>query len=424
MADAEPYAALRYKEFDFYLAVRFATTFAWSMQFAVIEWEVYSLTKNPLSIGLIGLMEVVPAVAMALFAGHIVDQREKRSLLLKTILGFIVISLGLFLLTWPLIVGGWPPQRALYGIYALVFLGGFVRAFIGPTEFSLMALVVPKRIYPNAISWNSLFQQMGGILGPAFGGLFIHWLGVHWSLCIIFGIAIFALLMLLQIRPKPILNPSIGEPVFSSLRNGLRFVWKTKEILGALTLDMIAVLFGGAITLAPIFAQDILEVGSQGYGFLRAAPALGSFITMLLSTFFPLNKRAGIKLLGAIFGFGISIILFGVSTLYWFSLLALFISGAMDGISVIIRQTILQLKTPDAMRGRVASVNSIFTGSSNELGSFESGVMARLLGTSAAVVFGGSMTLITAVATGLGFPKLRNLDLQTDLEAVGEEMPK
>lgn len=417
----EPYVALQYKEFNFYLFVRFATTFAWAMQFAVIEWEVYSLTKDPLSIGIIGLMEVVPAVSMALFAGHIVDQREKRSVLLQAILGFTVISLGLFLLTWPLVVGNWPAQRVLYGVYMLVFLGGFVRAFIGPSQFALMALVIPKRIYPNAISWNSLFQQMGSVLGPAFGGLSIYWIGVHWSLCIIFGLALMAFVTLLQIQPKPILNPKVGEPVFSSLRNGIRFVWKTKEILGALTLDMIAVLFGGAITLAPIFAQDILDVGSQGYGFLRAAPALGSFITMLLSTYFPLNKRAGMKLLAAIFGFGVSIIFFGWSTWYWFSLLMLFISGAMDGISVIIRQTILQLKTPDAMRGRVASVNSIFTGSSNELGSFESGVMARLLGTSAAVIFGGSMTIFTVIATAFGFPKLRNLDFRADLQAAEEE---
>lgn len=421
MPKNEPYISLKYREFNFYLLVRFATTFAWAMQFAVIEWEVYSLTKDPLSIGIIGLMEVVPAVSMALFAGHIVDQREKRSVLLRAIIGFTIISLGLFLLTWPLVVGSWPEQRVLYGVYALVFLGGFVRAFIGPSQFALMALVVPKKIYPNAISWNSLFQQMGSVLGPAFGGLFIYWIGVHWSLCIIFGLALIALVALLQIRRKPILNPKVGEPVFSSLRNGIRFVWKTKEILGALTLDMIAVLFGGAITLAPIFAQDILEVGSQGYGFLRAAPALGSFITMLLSTYFPLSKRAGIKLLAAIFGFGVSIILFGWSTWYWFSLLMLFISGAMDGISVIIRQTILQLKTPDAMRGRVASVNSIFTGSSNELGSFESGVMARLLGTSAAVIFGGSMTVLTVIATAFGFPKLRNLDFRADLQAAEEE---
>lgn len=421
MSKNDPYEALRFREFNFFGVVRFALVFAWTMQFAIIEWEVYSLTKDPFSIGIIGLMEVIPAVSMALFAGHYVDQKEKRNLMIKCILGFTVISFGLFLLTWPRVIADWPPRRVLYGVYFLVFLGGFVRAFAGPTLFSLMALLVPKRTYPNATSWNSLFQQMGGILGPAFGGLMIYWIGVHWSLCVVFGIALLAFSSLLKIKRKPILNPNIGEPVFQSLRNGIRFVYNTKEIFGALTLDMIAVLFGGAITLAPIFAQDILEVGSKGYGILRAAPAAGSFITMLLSTYFPLNKKAGRKLLWAIFGFGVSIIIFGLSTWFWLSLLALFLSGAMDGISLVIRQTILQLKTPDAMRGRVASVNSIFTGSSNELGSFESGVMAKLLGTATAVVFGGSMTLLTVMATAWGFPKLRNLDLEKDIQQGQQE---
>lgn len=420
MSKKQAYKALRYKEFRFFSLVRFATTFAWTMQFAVIEWEVYSLTKDPLSIGIIGLMEVVPAVSMALFAGHIVDQREKKGLLIRCILGFTVISLGLFLLTWPLVVGGWPSQKVLYGVYFLVFAGGFVRAFISPAEFSLMALVVPKSVYSNATSWNSLFMQTGNILGPALGGFFIYWIGVHWSLCVIFGIALIALLALLQIQTKPVLNPHIGEPVWQSLRNGIKFVRSTREIMGALTLDMIAVLFGGAITLAPIFAQDILNVGSQGYGFLRAAPALGSFLTILLSTYFPLDKRAGIKLLSAISIFGLSIIAFGLSTWYLLSLFMLFVSGAADGISVVIRQTILQLKTPDEMRGRVASVNSIFTGSSNELGSFESGLMAKWLGTATAVVVGGSLTLLTVGATALGFPKLRNLDLKEDIDRFKE----
>lgn len=412
----DPYQAVRFKEFKSFLSIRFALTFAWSMQFAVIEWEIYSLTKNPLSLGIIGLMEVIPAISMALFAGHIVDQKEKRNLLVACIIGFVSISFGLFLLTWPKFTHNWSVQHITYGIYALVCLGGFVRAFLGPTIFSLMALVVPRKAYANAISWNTMFQQMGNILGPAFGGLCIHWMGVHWSLALIFGIAIFALVNNLRIGVKPILNPNIGEPVFKSLKNGIRFVYNSKVIFGALTLDMIAVLFGGAITLAPIFAQDILHIGAEGYGLLRAAPAIGSFITIILSTRFPLNKRAGYKLLGAIFIFGLAIIAFGLSEWFWLSMFALFISGMADGISVVIRQTILQLKTPDDMRGRVASVNSIFVGSSNELGSFESGVMAKLLGTSIAVVFGGTMTLITVVATAVGFPKLRNLDLTEDIE--------
>lgn len=412
----DPYAALRYKEFNIFLIVRFAMVFAWSMQFIVIEWQVYSLTKDPLSLGIIGLMEVIPAVSMALFAGHIVDQKEKRGLLVKCILGFSVISLGLFLLSWPGMSAHFPSSGILYAIYALVFLGGLVRAFIGPTIFSLIALIVPKKIYPNAATWSSSTWQMGAVLGPALAGFSISWIGVHWSMCVIFGFSIVALLALSQIKKKPILNPKIGEPVFQSLKEGLKFVFGTKAVFGALTLDMIAVLFGGAVALLPVFAQDILKVGSEGFGILRAAPAVGAALTMLGSTYFPLHKYAGKKLLTAVFAFGVCIIVFGLSTSFWISALALFFSGAVDGVSMIIRQTILQLKTPDHMRGRVSSVNSMFVGSSNELGAFESGLTAKLMGTVTAVVFGGTMTLLTVGLTAIVSPTFRNLDLQKDIE--------
>ncbi|BFP41337.1 nickel resistance MFS transporter NreB [Flavobacteriaceae bacterium GF1] len=411
----DPYAALRYKEFNVFLLVRFAMVFAWSMQFIVIEWQVYSLTKDPLSLGIIGLMEIIPAVGIALFAGHFVDQNEKRNLLVKCILGFSVISLGLFLVTLPSVEASYSSRSILYLIYALVFLGGLVRAFIGPTIFSLIALIVPKPIYPNAATWSSSTWQVASVLGPAFAGFSISWIGVHWSLCVIFGSSVLALLFLFQISKKPILNPKLGEPIFQSLKDGLKFVFHTKAVFGALTLDMIAVLFGGAVALLPIYAQDILKVGSEGFGILRAAPAVGASITMVLSTRFPLHRNAGKKLLWAVFGFGVCILVFGLSKLFWLSVIALFVSGAVDGVSMIIRQTILQLKTPDNMRGRVASVNSIFVGSSNELGAFESGLTAKLMGTVTAVVFGGCMTLFTVGLTALVSPSFRRLDLSEDI---------
>jgi len=416
MKKTDPYAALRFREFNIFLLVRFAMVFAWTMQFVVIEWEVYSLTKDPLSLGIIGLMEVIPAVAMALFAGHIVDQSEKRGLLIKCIFGFSVVSLGLFLLTWPRIVAGLSTDLVLYLVYFLVFLGGIVRAFLGPTIFSLFSLLVPKKIYPNAATWSSSVWQMGAVVGPAAGGFFIHWIGVHWSMCFVFAFSLMALMLLLQIPKKPILNPNIGEPIMKSLKEGIKFVRNTRVILGALTLDMFAVLFGGAVALLPIYAQDILKVGPEGFGILRAAPAVGALLIMFTSAHFPLNKNAGMKLLAAIFGFGVCIIVFGLSTWFWVSVIALFLSGVTDGISMIIRQTILQLRTPDAMRGRVASVNSMFVGSSNELGAFESGLTAKLMGTVTAVVFGGGMTILTVLGTGFFFPKLRKLDLRKDLE--------
>ena len=417
MTKQDPYAALRFREFNIFLLVRFLLVFAWSMQFIVIEWEVYSITKDPWSLGLIGLMEVIPAVSMALFAGHIVDQREKRNLLAICIAFFSLISFGLFFLTSPEVIETWSQDSILYSIYGLVFFGGFLRSFFGPTIFSLIALIVPKKIYPNAATWSSSTWQTATILGPAFAGFTINWIGVHWSLCIIFGLVTMSFMILFFIKKKPILNPKIGENVWKSLGEGLHFVYNEKAVLGALTLDMIAVLFGGAVALLPVFAQDILEVGSQGFGMLRAAPAVGAVLTMLTTAYIPISKNAGLKLLAAIFGFGVCIIVFGLSTLFWVSLLALFFSGVFDGVSMVIRQTILQLKTPDEMRGRVASVNSMFVGSSNELGAFESGLTAKLMGTVNAVIFGGTMTLITVVTTGIVSPAFRKLDLTEDIKA-------
>jgi MFS family permease len=416
MKKNDPYAALRFKEFNTFLVVRFAMVFAWSMQFIIIEWEVYRATKDPLSLGIIGLMEIIPAIAMALFAGHVVDQKEKKGLLFKCILAFSVISLGLFLITWPEVAGNLSSTAILYTIYALVFMGGIVRSFLGPTVFSLLALIVPKKTYSNAATWSTSVWQVGSVMGPAVAGFSIHLIGVHWSMCLVLACSVFALIVLTQIAKKPILNPKIGEPVMQSLKEGVKFVFNSKTILSALTLDMAAVLFGGAVALLPVFALDILKVGPQGFGFLRAAPAVGAFLTLFFTAYVPLNKNAGMKLLTAIFLFGVCIIIFGLSTIFWVSLLALFFSGVVDGISMVIRQTILQLKTPDHMRGRVASVNSIFVGSSNELGAFESGLTAKLMGTATAVVFGGSMTLIIVLFTGFISPEFRKLDLQKDLE--------
>jgi MFS family permease len=417
MANKDPYAALRFREFNIFLLLRFVLVFAWSMQFIVIEWQVYTLTKDPLSLGIIGLMEIIPALSMALFAGHIVDQQEKRNLFLCCIGLFSLISLGLFFLSEASIMASWDQKSILYSIYGFVFFGGLLRAFFGPTIFSLVALIVPKKAYPNAATWNSSTWQMASILGPAVAGLTINWLGIHWSLCIVFVLVVFSFLLGLLISKKPVLNPKIGEPVIQSLKAGVRFVFKTKAILGALSLDMIAVLFGGAVALLPVIAQDILKVGPEGFGVLRAAPAVGAFMTMLTTAYIPISRSAGMKLLVAVFGFGISIIVFGLSSVFWVSVVALFFSGITDGVSMVIRQTILQLKTPDHMRGRVSSVNSMFVGSSNELGAFESGLTAKLMGTVTAVVFGGTMTLITALTTGLVSPSFRNLDLEKDLEA-------
>ncbi|TNJ47156.1 MFS transporter [Tamlana fucoidanivorans] len=416
MAKNDPYAALRIKEFNIFLLMRLLLVFGWSMQFIVIEWQVYSLTKDPLSLGIIGLMEIIPAFTMALFAGHIVDQREKRNLLALCIALFSLISLGLFLLTWPRLVSNWSTHSVLYGIYGLVFFGGFLRSFFGPTIFSLVALIVPKAVYPNAATWSTSTWKTAAVLGALCGGFFISWMGVDTTLCLVFILVALSFVLTFQIKKKPILNKKIGEPVKDSLKAGVQFVFQNKAILGALTLDMIAVLFGGTVAILSVFAQDILNVGSQGFGILNASISLGSIITMFITTYIPISKNTGKKLLVAVFIFGLSIIGFGLSSLFWVSILMLFISGAADGISMIIRQTILQLKTPDEMRGRVSSVNSMFVGSSNELGAFESGLAAKIMGPVAGVVFGGFMTLLTVFAIGVKNPVLRELDLTEDMQ--------
>ena len=414
MKGIDPYSSLRFKEFKIFLLLRFFLVLGWSMQFIIIEWKVYSLTKDPFSLGIIGLVEIIPALSIALFAGHIVDQKEKRNLLLWIIFLFSIVSFGFFLLSSAFISNSWSQNHILFSIYGLVFLGGLLRAFFGPTIFSLIALIVPKKDYPNAATWSSSTWQMASILGPAIAGFTINWIGVHQSLFIVITLTILSFLLGIAIERKPVLNPKIGESIINSLKEGLHFVFKTKAILGALSLDMVAVLFGGAVALLPVFAQDILKVGSEGFGLLRAAPAIGAFLTMVITAYKPISKNAGKKLLIAVFGFGLSIILFGLSNIFWISLLALFISGLTDGFSMVIRQTILQLKTPDNMRGRVASVNSMFVGSSNELGAFESGFTAKLMGTVPAVIFGGTMTLITVVTTWLCSPSFRKLDLKVE----------
>lgn len=417
MAKNDPYGALRIREFNIFLFVRFLLVFGWSMQFIVIEWQVYSITKDPLSLGIIGLMEIIPAFTMALFAGHIVDQKEKRNMLLKCTAAFSFISLGLYFFTSDYVTNNYEINTILYGIYALVFFGGFLRSFFGPTIFSLVALLVPKKIYHNAATWSTSTWKLASVTGALGGGFFISWIDVDNTLLLIYILVILSLIFTFLIKKKPILNTKIGEPIKESLKAGVKFVFENKAILGALTLDMIAVLFGGTVAILSVFAQDILKVGPEGFGMLNASISIGSIVTMFLTTYIPVNRNTGKKMLISVFLFGVSIIAFGLSSIFWVSLLALFVSGAADGISMVIRQTILQLKTPDEMRGRVSSVNSMFVGSSNELGSFESGLAAKLVGPVAAVVFGGAMTILTVVTTAAVSPTIRNLDLTEDIKA-------
>ncbi len=416
MEKRDPYAALRFKEFNIFLIARFALVFGWSMQFVVIEWQVYSLTNDELSLGIIGACEFIPAFFMAPFAGHIVDRKEKRNLFALCIVLFSLISFCLYWITSISVEQSWSKTTILYCIYALVFFGGILRAFFGPTIFSLIALIVPKKVYPNAATWSSSTWKGAAVTGALFGGFLIAWMGVHYTLGLVFLLVIFSLGLVSLIRRKPILNKESQESIKDSLEAGIRFVFTNKVVLGALTLDMVAVLFGGAVAIFAVFAKDVLDVGSEGFGVLNAALSSGSILTMLATTYLPITKNTGKKLLFAAFGFGLAMILFGMSKIFWLSVFALFLAGVFDGISMVIRQTILQLKTPDEMRGRVGAVNSMFVGSSNELGALESGIAAKLFGAPLAVVLGGTATLFTVIIMNARNKKLRALDLTEDLK--------
>jgi MFS family permease len=422
LAKLDPYAALRIREFNIFLLVRFALIFAWSMQFVVIEWQVYALTDNELNLGIIGACEFIPAFFMAPFAGHIVDQKEKRNLFAVLIALFSLISFGLFWLTTEAISTSWETSNIVIGIYCLVFFGGLLRAFFSPTIFSLVALLVPKAIYPNAATWSSSTWKGAAVSGALIGGFLIGAIGVNYTLGFIFILVMFSLVVVFLIKTKPILNKKIGESVKDSLKSGLRFVFNDKVILGALTLDMISVLFGGAVAIFAVFATKVLDAGPEGFGILNASLSLGSILTMLATTHIPITKNTGKKLLVAVFGFGLAMIAFGASKLFWLSVVALFIAGVFDGVSMVVRQTILQLKTPDDMRGRVGAVNSMFVGSSNELGALESGIAAKIFGAPLAVMLGGTVTLIVVLIIGAKNKPLRELDLRQDVEAHYDEV--
>ncbi len=416
MAKQDPYAALRFKEFNIFLLLRFALVIGWSMQFLVIEWQVYDITNDKLSLAIIGACEFLPAFFLAPFAGHIVDKKEKRNLFTLCIALFSLISFGLYWLTSETVESNWETKNILFGIYGLVFFGGILRAFFGPTIFSLIALLVPKSVYPNAATWSSSTWKGAAVLGSLTSGFLIAWIGVHNTLGIVFLLVMISLILVLQIKQKPIMNEAANESVKESLKSGIKFVFNDKVILGALTLDMIAVLFGGAVAIFTVFAKDIFENGPKGLSILNASLSLGSILTMLATTYIPITKNTGKKLLIAVFGFGLSMIVFGASKLFWLSVTAIFIAGVFDGISMVVRQTILQLKTPDDMRGRVGAVNSMFVGSSNELGAVESGIAAKIFGAPLAVILGGTVTLLTVITMSLTNKPLRELDLREDVQ--------
>lgn len=410
MISLEPIQTLKIAEFRNLMSGRFFLVLAFRMLATLLGWWVYQLTKDPFAIGLIGLSEVIPAVSSALYAGHVIDNSEKKRLLLICNYAYVVLISFLAVLAY---IGDDLHQLSnthiTYFIYGTIFFTGICRAFIGPIVPTMIPKIVGREKLANAITINQATFLAASVGGHALGGFFIHWFGIAETLAIIVGTMVFASMFFWLVNPHHSENTGIPLNINESIREGLRYIIKTKEILGALLLDMFAVLFGGAVAMIPVFASDILNVGAEGFGFLNAASDIGAMMIIMTLAFIPLRKNQGKILLIAVAGFGICIIGFGLSKLYWLSFFFLVMSGILDGISVVIRGTIVQLKTPEKIRGRVLSVNSIFIMSSNELGQFESGVAAKLLGVVRSVVVGGSLTLLIALFVGKNFPKLRNM---------------
>lgn len=394
------FVAFNFKDFRLYIGMRFFFTFANQMQIVVLGFYLYQLTKSPFSLGLLGLSEAVPAIGIALYGGYIADKSEKKKMLIRIYSAVLLSTLIMFSVTLDE-MRAWIPITVVPAIiYVMVFCNGIARAFYGPAAFTVYAHSVPKEHYPNASTWSSSTWQVASIAGPAIGGLIYGFAprllpglsGITASFTGILILLISAFVVVSKLkRYPPLYEPK--ENIWKSISEGLHFVFNNKLMLGAMSLDLFSVFFGGAVALLPVFADEILKVGPEGLGIMRASISLGAVLVMFAMTRFSPMGRPWRNLIVAVTGFGICIIGFALSTTLWMAVIFLFLQGAFDSVSVLIRGTLMQLLVPDQMRGRVSAVNSMFINSSNEVGDFESGTMAGLMGTVPAVVFGGCMTL-------------------------------
>ena len=406
----DPFAAVRIPEFRNLMLGRFTFISALRMMSTLVAWWVYELTGDPFAIGLVGLSEVIPALSMALYAGHVVDKSEKRKLILKGVFSYSIVAAVLLFISTSYISSRFSNHSISIFIYALIFCTGIIRSFTGSSFSAILASIVPRHYLQNATSWTQGSWLSASVTGHAAGGFLIWKLGITGTLIIVCSLLIVAFILITQLKPKPPMAENIEKKTWESVKEGLRFVFRTKEILAAFSLDMFAVLFGGAVAMVPVFAKDILKIGPQGFGWLNAAIDIGAIFSIVLLTISPLKKAQGKKLLIAVAGFGICIICFALSKWFVLSFAALMIAGMLDGISVVVRGTVMQLKTPDHMRGRVSSVGSMFINSSNELGQFESGAAARLMGVVPSVIFGGCMTLVVVIIAWVKAPTLRKFE--------------
>ncbi|MGE5412498.1 MAG: MFS transporter [Clostridiales bacterium] len=403
----DAYAALRIVDYRRFITARFLITFAIQMQSVVIGWQIYQITHDALSLGLIGMAEAIPFLGVTLFAGHIADLVDRKYIILLSNLVYFICTIALLLISTVL-----QPLLSSFGpmpIYMVIFITGLARGFLSPAQSAFAAQLVPKELFGNASTWNSVAWQVAEVGGPAIGGLICGFWGFAAAYFFVMTFSAIGWLFFFFVKKRPVPVKAKDETIWESLSSGLKFVFGNQIILSAISLDMFAVFFGGAISVLPIFADQVLHTGAKGLGFLRAAPAVGAIMMSLVQAYWPPFKKAGRNLLICVFGFGVCIILFAISKSFYLTMFILMVSGMFDNVSVIIRATIIQIYTPDEMRGRVSAVNGIFIGSSNELGSFESGLAAKLLGLIPSVIFGGSMTLAVVTSVRKLAPKLRRL---------------
>jgi MFS family permease len=395
------------RDFVLFLISLGVATLAIQIQTAVVGYQLYEITRDPLALGALGLAEALPFISLALVGGHIADLADRRRVMMAAFAGLAVGAAALLLLTSSQAHLSVPAHK--WGIYGVIMLSGVCRAFLQPARVALSAQVVPRVLYPRAIAWRTGVFQLSAVTGPALGGLLYGWVGAKAAYLTSLALLLTAGVALLGLPRFPRSAGPPPGPIHSSVRAGLRFLLGDPVLLPAITLDLFAVLFGGAVALLPIFAEEILQVGPKGYGLLRAAPAAGALVASALLAIRAPTPRAGRFLLTCVAGFGVATIGFGLSRSFGLSLALLAAGGALDMGSVLVRSTLLQLRVPDEMLGRVAAINQIFIGSSNEIGAFESGVAARLLGTVSSVVFGGSATLLVVGLCAWRAPALRRL---------------
>ena len=407
-----PRSLLALGEFRSLLGARGTNALAMSALVTVVAFQTYDITRDPLALGWLGLVEAIPALSLVLFGGHVADRRDRRSIVLLTSAGLLACAALLAVLS------AQPAGIGLPAILAVVFATGVASGFERPALSAFEAQVIPLEQSAKGVSWTSSLSQAGAIVGPAAGGIAVAVVGVAVTYGLIAALLAISTGCIALIAPKPMPAPFRGESLVQSLLGGIRYVRRTPPLIGSMALDLFAVFFGGAIALLPVFASDILHVGPAGLGVLRTAPSVGALLVMLVATRRPPGRHAGRSLLVCVAGFGLSMIVFGLSTVFLVSLAALFVSGVTDGVSMIIRSTILRVLSPESIRGRVAAVNWVFIGASNELGAFESGVAAKLFGTVPSVVAGGLLTLGIVGVVALGVPTLRRFDLD-DATAAG-----